>query len=121
LLTATIVQVNLCSPCPSIAHPMCPLFFLANDRKPKTHSIRVRGRLVLEIKPEQTSCPVYLVTRLFVVHTSAEVNFALPINFWVVLPFSWHPNILNSFLTFPNLFITIFILLLLLFHSWISL
>jgi hypothetical protein len=55
LLKATIVQENLCSPCPEVPCPTCPPFKLVNheDCEPETHSTRVRGRLALEIKPEQ--------------------------------------------------------------------
>jgi hypothetical protein len=63
LLKATIVQVNLCSPCPKVTYPKFSLSKLANyeDYEPETCSIRVRGRLVLEIKPEWISHLVCLL------------------------------------------------------------
>jgi hypothetical protein len=66
LLKATIVQVNLCSPCPSVACPISPIFTLANceDCEQETLSISVGCRHALEIKPEVTSHPVCLLTRL---------------------------------------------------------
>jgi hypothetical protein len=41
--------------------------------------------------------------RLSGVHPSAEVNFALPIDFWVVSSLLWHPDVLKIFLTMMHL------------------
>jgi hypothetical protein len=58
-----------------------------------------RGTGGHQIKPLQTSHSVCIPLRLLGVHPSAEVNFAIPIDFWVVSSLSWHSNILKIFLT----------------------
>jgi hypothetical protein len=102
LLKATVVQVNLCSPCPKVPCPKCPLSKLANNKdcEPETQSISVRGRWVRN-KTWADFLPsglAYLIL-LSVAHPAAKENFALPSDFQVVLSLLWHPNILNSFLT----------------------
>jgi hypothetical protein len=58
-----------------------------------------RGTAWCQIRPLQTSHLVCMPPRLPGVQLSVEVSFALPIDFWVLSSLSWHPSILNIFLT----------------------
>jgi hypothetical protein len=51
------------------SYPMCPLFKLSSHVDCEPKPIRVRGKLVLEIKIEQTSHSVCLLARLCLWHT----------------------------------------------------